>query len=68
LKPVSGKQLVRVLKGWGWTLQRIKGSHHHFVHPTRSNPVVVPVHGNKTLKPKTQRSIMKAAGLTDDDL
>jgi predicted RNA binding protein YcfA (HicA-like mRNA interferase family) len=68
LKPVSGKQLVRILKGHGWTLQRTKGSHHHFVHPAHPNPVVVPVHGNKTLKPKTQRSIMKAAGLTDEDL
>jgi predicted RNA binding protein YcfA (HicA-like mRNA interferase family) len=30
--------------------------------------VVVPVHGNKTLKKGTQHDIMKNAGLTDADL
>ena len=47
-----------------WSLDRIQGSHHIYVQP--GNPLLasVPVHGNKTLKPKTQRSIMKAAGLT----
>jgi predicted RNA binding protein YcfA (HicA-like mRNA interferase family) len=29
---------------------------------------VVPVHGNRNLKPGTQRGIMRDAGLTDDDL
>ena len=30
--------------------------------------VTVPVHGNKDLKPGTQRSIMRDAALSDDDL
>jgi predicted RNA binding protein YcfA (HicA-like mRNA interferase family) len=30
--------------------------------------VTVPVHANKGLKPGTQRSIMRDAGLTDADL
>jgi predicted RNA binding protein YcfA (HicA-like mRNA interferase family) len=29
---------------------------------------VVPVHGNKDLKPVTQRAIMRDAKLTEDDL
>ncbi len=68
MKPVSGKQRVRILKRRGWVLERIKSSHHHFIHPAHPNPVVVPLHGNKSLKPRTQRSIMKGAGLTDEDL
>lgn len=48
-------------------LDRIKGSHHIYRRSGRS-PVSVPVHGNKNLKPGTQRAIMRAAGLTDDDL
>jgi len=31
-------------------------------------PVTVPVHGNRTLKTGLQKSIMKDAGLTEDDL
>ncbi len=68
MKPVSGKRMVQILKKRGWTLQRVKGSHHYFAHPASTTPVSVPVHGSKILKPKTQRSIMKATGLTDDDL
>jgi predicted RNA binding protein YcfA (HicA-like mRNA interferase family) len=30
--------------------------------------VIVPVHGNKDLKPGTQRAIMKDAGIADADL
>jgi predicted RNA binding protein YcfA (HicA-like mRNA interferase family) len=30
--------------------------------------ICVPVHGNRMLAPGTQKNIMKAADLTDDDL
>ncbi len=68
MKPVSGKRMIQVLKSRGWELQRIRGSHHIFKRPGLVQTVNVPVHGTKVLKPKTQQSIMKAAGLTDDDL
>lgn len=68
MKPASGKRMCRILQRHGWTLVRIKGSHHAFEKDGNSNTVIVPVHGNKDLKPGTQRSIMKDAGLTDDDL
>jgi predicted RNA binding protein YcfA (HicA-like mRNA interferase family) len=60
--------MAQVLKKKGWTLQRIKGSHHYFVKEDVLHAVSVPVHGSKILKPKTQRGIMKGASLTDDDL
>jgi predicted RNA binding protein YcfA (HicA-like mRNA interferase family) len=59
--------MCRALERHGWTLARIRGSHHRHEKPGYS-PVVVPVHGNQTLKAGTQREIMKSAGLTDDDL
>jgi len=68
LKPVSGKRLRKLLEARGWVLARVKGSHHIFEKPGVTATVNVPVHGNKTLKPGTQKSIMNAAGLTDDDL
>jgi predicted RNA binding protein YcfA (HicA-like mRNA interferase family) len=69
VKPVSGKDLCRALERRGWQLARVRGSHHYYTHSGHPGVLInVPVHGNKTLKPKTQRAIMRAAGLTDADL
>lgn len=67
MKAVSGKEMCRVLERNGWVLKRIRGSHHRYEKQDHV-PVVVPVHGNKTLKTGTQHEIMKNAGLTDKDL
>ena len=67
MKPVSGPQMCRALERKGWTLQRVRGSHHIYGKPGHG-PLPVPVHGNKTLKPGTQRTMMRVAGLTDEDL
>lgn len=69
MKPVSGRRICELLSQSGWSLIRISGS---LRIETRAGParqiVSVPVHGNKDLKPKTQRNIMRTAGLADDDL
>jgi predicted RNA binding protein YcfA (HicA-like mRNA interferase family) len=67
MKAISGKEMCRILERHAWILARIRGSHHRF-EKTGYSPVVVPVHGNKTLKTGTQHEIMKNAGLTEDDL
>jgi predicted RNA binding protein YcfA (HicA-like mRNA interferase family) len=68
LKRVSGKDMCKALERRGWYCHRIKGSHHDYRHPQRRITIPVPVHGTKTLKPGTQRKIMRDAGLTDADL
>ena len=68
MKTVSGKRMCRVLEGRGWLLVRISGSHHVYRNPATGRQTTVPVHGSADLKPGTQRSIMRDAGLTDDDL
>ena len=68
MKPATGKEMCKVLERHGWTLRRIRGAHHIYNRPGAARPIPVPVHGNKTLRPGTQRNIMRAAGLTDDDL
>ena len=45
-----------------------KSSHRAYQKPGQPQTIIVPVHGNKDLKPKTQHDIMKDAGLTEDDL
>jgi predicted RNA binding protein YcfA (HicA-like mRNA interferase family) len=68
VKQVSGKDLARAIQGKGWTLARIKGSHHIFVMPGRRERIVVPVHGNQPLKIGLLKSLMKIADLTEADI
>lgn len=67
MKRVSGKEMCRVLERLGWALDRINGAHHIYRHPD-GRSVPVPVHGNKTLKIGTQRSIMRLASVRPEDL
>src|SRR5262245_33822298 len=67
MKPVSGKDLCKALECKGWVCTRTRGSHRHY-GKAGGPSVTVPVHGNKILKPRTQRNIMKTAERTDADL
>ena len=68
MKQVSGRELARIVQRGGWTLARIQGSHHIFTMPGRRERIVIPIHGNQPLKQGLLRSLMKIAGLRDDDL
>ena len=57
----SGK-IIRMLEDDGWQLVRVRGSHHHFKHPTKQGLVTVP-HPKKDLPNGTVNSIFKQAGL-----
>ena len=68
MKQVSGKELARAIQRKGWTLARIKGSHHIFVMPGRRERIVIPIHGHHPLKIGLLKSLMKIADLTASDL
>ena len=68
MKAVSGKHLCKVLQKHGWELQRIRGSHHIFSKSGNPKILTVPVHGNRTLKTGTLRSLLRDAELTEADL
>jgi predicted RNA binding protein YcfA (HicA-like mRNA interferase family) len=59
--PLSGKDLVKLMRENGWQLVRIKGSHHLM----KKGPIVipVPVHGNRSLGIGLEQKILKTAGL-----
>ena len=59
--PLSGKELVRLLKEQGWELSRINGSHH--IMKKGLLKAVIPVHGNKSLSKGIEHKILKVAGL-----
>ena len=59
---MKSSSLIRLVKKDGWELVRIKGSHHHFKHPTKKGIVTIP-HPEKDVPPGTVASIIRQAGL-----
>lgn len=59
---LTSNDLIKLLKQDGWVLKSIKGSHYHFIHPTKDGKVTVP-HPKKDLPQGTVNSILKQAGL-----
>lgn len=68
MKSVSGKVLCKVVEQHGWKLKRITGSHHIYAKQNVSVILSIPVHGNRDLPTGTLRSLLKDAGLTEEDL
>ncbi|MBE7374794.1 type II toxin-antitoxin system HicA family toxin [Pseudomonas lopnurensis] len=59
---MNSRQLIEMIEADGWYEVRVKGSHHHFKHPTKPGLVTVP-HPKKDLLAKTANSILKQAQL-----
>lgn len=55
--------MIRLLLDDGWVLKRVTGSHQHYVHPGKPGVVTVAGKPSATLKPKTEASILRQAGL-----
>ena len=67
LPRVSGKETIRALQRAGFVVFDQEGSHvylHRRLGDRFTHRVTVPAHGQRILKPKTLKSILKAAGLT----
>jgi predicted RNA binding protein YcfA (HicA-like mRNA interferase family) len=60
---VSGRELVTILRQYGWTVDRIRGSHHILVKQGQQAIVTVPVHGNTPLKTGLLLSVLRIAGI-----
>ena len=61
-REVKSTDLIKELEADGWVLDRIRGSHHVFKHPTKPGAVPVP-HPKKDMKIGTVNAIRKQAGL-----
>lgn len=66
MKPLSGRELARVLEQHGWELARIKGSHHIYRKEGRAERISVPVHGNEPLKRGLLLHLLKLAAIPPD--
>jgi predicted RNA binding protein YcfA (HicA-like mRNA interferase family) len=66
---ISGDRLIRALERAGFAQRKGKGGHRLLVHAKDlRRRAVVPVHGDKPIKPGTLMSILEGAGLTLDEL
>lgn len=68
MKAVSGKHLARLAEEKGWRLARINGSHHIFTMEGRIERLVIPFHGQQSLKTGLQRSLMKLIPVSEEEL
>ncbi|HMJ66720.1 MAG TPA: type II toxin-antitoxin system HicA family toxin [Candidatus Binatia bacterium] len=64
MRPITGKEMCRLLQQNGWILKRIRGSHHIFSKPGQVRIIVVPVHGSTALKPGLAARLSKDTGIT----
>jgi predicted RNA binding protein YcfA (HicA-like mRNA interferase family) len=66
MRPLTGKELAKILEQHGRQLARVRGSHHFYTKPGRTERLSIPIHGSSTLKPGLQKHLVKTAGLPDD--
>ncbi len=63
---IQALRMVKTLVRFGWTVARVAGSHHILTragHPS----VTIPVKKGATLKEGTARSILRLAGIGEDE-
>ena len=64
---VKGKDLISALRGVGFVVVRVKGSH-HFIRHSDGRTTVVPVHAGETLGPGLLASILRDLKLTREQM
>lgn len=62
MRTMKSTDVIRELRAAGWVLDRVRGSHHVFKHPDRSDHLVEP-HPRKDLGAGLVAAIRKQAGL-----
>ncbi|MBF0306044.1 MAG: type II toxin-antitoxin system HicA family toxin [Alphaproteobacteria bacterium] len=60
---MKSADVIRLLEADGWTLDRVRGSHHVFQHPVKDGIVVVS-HPKKDLGIGLVKAIIKQAGIS----
>ncbi len=59
------REVLRLLKDDGWYLITTEGSHRQFKHPTKRGRVTLAGHPRDDIHPKTLKSILVQASLTE---
>lgn len=59
---MRSREVIALLEADGWQQIGVRGSHHHFKHPTKPGRVTVP-HPKSEIPKGTLNNILKTAGL-----
>ncbi len=57
------RDIEKIIMDDGWVYKTTKGSHKHFVHPTKPGKVTIPQHSGDTIDKLLYARILKQAGL-----
>ncbi len=57
------RQVVRAMKRDGWYVDRQRGSHRQFKHPTKPNRITIAYADSKDISPAEAAEILRDAGL-----
>jgi len=57
------RDAIKRIESDGWKLARTRGSHRQYQHSTKPGTVTIAGHPSADLAPKTEKSILKQAGL-----
>jgi predicted RNA binding protein YcfA (HicA-like mRNA interferase family) len=60
------REVIKLLTADGWSLDRTRGAHRQFKHPTKPGTVTVSGKPSNDIPPGTLNSILKQAGLKGD--
>ncbi|OGY97307.1 MAG: hypothetical protein A2122_01930 [Candidatus Liptonbacteria bacterium GWB1_49_6] len=65
----TAEDVVRFLKEYGFALNHTRGSHFYYVghHGGTFRQVCIPFHGNRALKPRTLKGIIRQSGIQKDE-
>ena len=68
MRAITGRELATLVERKGWTLLRVRGSHHIYGKPGSNVRLSIPIHGNAPLKIGLLHHLLKSAGLSESDL
>lgn len=61
--PLKVGEMIKILEADGWFLVRIRGSHRHYRHAAKPGTATVAGKLSETLRPMTEKSILRQAGI-----
>lgn len=59
---MNSRTVIAALEADGWTLKRVTGGHHHYMHPIKPGIVTVP-HPKKDIPVGTLKSVERQSGM-----
>lgn len=65
--PMKVRDAIRLIEGDGWFLVATRGSHRQYKHPAKPGRVTIAGKLSDDLAPGTRNSILKQAGLKEQD-